>query len=150
MLKWRIAIGTAGVALGLFGVYRLFTQVPLDNLFALARWLIGAVILHDLILSPLVVGAGWAISRVVPSPGRGFVQAGLIIAGLITVIAIPMIYREDTHPRSKAILQQDYSRNLAILLGIIAGVALLAYAARVARDRSHRSVGLSTNDDASS
>ena len=47
------------------------------------------------------------------------------MAAMVTVIAIPMIYRRDSQPVSKAILNQNFGANLTLLLGIIAGATLL-------------------------
>ena len=55
---------------------------------------------------------------------------------MVTVIAVPMIYRANTHPPSKALLLQDFGINLTVLLAAIGGMTLTAYAIRVARDRS--------------
>lgn len=134
----RIPLGIAGVLLGLFGVFRLLTQVPPSALVILALWLVGALVIHDGILSPVVVGVGWAVARVVPPRARRYLQGALIMAALVTVIAIPMIYRQDSQPRSKSMLLQDFGANLTLLIGIIAGLSLLAYAVQVARDQPGR------------
>ena len=133
MRGWRIALGAAGVLLGVFGVFRLLTQIPNDDLVVLALWLIGALVIHDGVLSPIVVGVGWAISRVVPPRGRRYLQAALIIGAVVTVIAIPMIYRRDSQPKSKAILQQDFGGNLALLPRTVAALTLQYYRVRVPR-----------------
>ncbi len=136
MRTWRIVLGIAGIALGLFGIGRLLTQIPPQSLVLVAAWLIGALIIHDGILSPLVVTVGWVLARYVPPRARRYLQAGLIVGGLVTVIAIPMIYLRGSQPASKAILLQNYGGNLTLLLGIVAGASLVAYAIRVAWDRS--------------
>ena len=41
-----------------------------------------------------------------------------------------------------ALLLRDYPANLVLLIGLIAGVTLVGYAARVARDFYHRSACL--------
>lgn len=132
-MRLRIVVGAAGALLGLFGALRLVTQIPLGHLVVLAIWLIGAVVIHDGILSPLVVGIGWAISRSVPARARGSLQFALIVAGLVTVVAIPLIYRQGSQPASKAILRQQYGGNLTVLLGIIVAITLVLYAVQVAR-----------------
>jgi hypothetical protein len=132
----RIGLAAAGLALGLFGVYRLLTQIPPASLLALAVWLAAALVLHDAVLAPVVVGTGWTLRRVVPDRGRRFLQAGLIVAGLITVVAAPMIVLRGTQPAVKALLLQNYGANLAILLALVAGVLVLAYAVQVRQDRS--------------
>lgn len=115
-MRTRILLAVCGVALAAFEAFRLLTQVGFSDLVVLALWLAAAVAIHDGILSPLVVSAGWAISRFVPSRGRPYLQFGLVVAVLVTVIAVPLIIREDTQPGSKAILNQAYGGNLTILL----------------------------------
>jgi len=138
MKFWRIACATAGILLLLFGAVNLLTNVDFGSLLLLALWLIGAVVIHDGIVSPLVIGVGWFIHRTVPPRARRYLQGGLIAAGLITVVAIPMISQQGAEPASKALLQQNFGGNLTILLGVVAAVSLCLYAARTARDtRQH-------------
>lgn len=134
-MQWRVLLAVPGIALGLFGIFRLLTQIPGADLMLLAVWLIGALVLHDGLLSPVVGGIGWAIAHVVPPRARRFLQPGLIVGALITVIALPEIYRRNTQPASKGILRQNYSSNLAIALGIITVVMIAAYAVQLIRDR---------------
>ena len=152
-MRLRLPLGIAGVLLSLFGVFRLVTQVPPFPLVILALWLVGALVIHDGILSPVVVGVGWAIARVVRPRARRYLQVALIMAALVTVIAIPMIYRQDSQPRSKSMLLQNFGLNLTLLIGIIAALSLLAYAVRVARDQSGQrpsAAGAPPPDDSSS
>jgi hypothetical protein len=131
----RLVIGGAGIALGLFGVFRLVTQIPAVDLFVLLVWLLGALVIHDGILSPVVVGIGALLERYVPARARTYLQAALVAGALVTVIALPMIDRQDSQPAGKAILRQNFSANLGILVGVIAAVSLLLYAIRLVRDR---------------
>lgn len=143
-MRTRLALGAAGVALALYGVFRLVTQVPLADLIVLVVWLVLAVAIHDGVLSPAVIAIGWLLNRLVPKRARGHVAAALIGGGLVTVIAIPLIYREGSQPPDKAILRQDYTSNLTVLLAAIAAASLALYAGRVVRDhrldveRAHR------------
>jgi len=136
MLRWRIVLAVAGVSLGTLGVGRLLTQIPSHSLVLLAAWLIGAIIIHDGIVSPLVVTVGWLLRRFVPARGRGYLQAGLVMGALVTIIAIPMIHLRNSQPAAKAILRQNFAGNLTLLLGIIGAATLILYAIRVARDQT--------------
>lgn len=140
MRAWRIGLSVAGILLALFGAVNIFATVPFGALIVLALWMIGAVIIHDGIIAPATVTIGWALAKVIPPRARRYVQAFLISGGLITIIAIPLILRRNTQPVSKAILQQNYAGNLTVLLGIIAGLSLLAYAAHVAHDQRPRTM----------
>ncbi|HJY46803.1 MAG TPA: hypothetical protein VJ301_19500 [Propionibacteriaceae bacterium] len=136
MKIWRIILGVVGIGIGTYGISQLLTQIPRQTLALLAFWLIGALIIHNGLLSPAVVGVGAALRRYIPDRGRRYLQFGLIMAAMVTVIAVPMIYRAHTQPPAKALLLQDFAVNLTVLLAAIGGGTLIAYAIRVARDRS--------------
>jgi hypothetical protein len=131
---WRIILAAAGILLGLFGVYHLFTQIPLSSLVALGVWLLAALLIHDGLLSPAVVGLGLLLRRFVPDRGRRYLQAALLMGALVTVVAVPMIYLRGSQPPVKALLLQNYGLNLTLILGLIAAITLSLYAIRVARD----------------
>jgi hypothetical protein len=136
MLAWRvvlIVLGLAGIA---YGVSQLLLHVTPADLLRLALWLVAALVLVELVLGPALVGAGWLLRRWVPDRGRRYLQTGLIIAAMITVIALPMIYLQGGQPPAKALLVQDYRVNLAVLVGLVAVGTGAAYAVRVARDRA--------------
>ena len=135
MLLGRRAFAAAGVALLAYGVARLFLTLAWTDLFLLLVWMVGAVAIHDGVLSPLVLAVGAALRRWVPDRGRRFLQLGLITGAMITVIALPMIYLEGSQPAEKAILLQHYGLNLTVLLGLVAIVTLVLYTVRVAHDR---------------
>jgi len=134
MRRWRQALVAAGVLLLLYGGVRLVAGVP-EALPGLALWMVGIVVIHDGLLSPLIVGVGWLLARTVPPGGRRYLQAALVVGGLITIIAIPLITRQGTQPPAKALLLQNYGANLAILLGLVAALNLAAYLVTAARER---------------
>jgi hypothetical protein len=135
MLVGRIAFAAAGIALLLFGLSRLATKVPPGLGVWVGVWLVAALIIHDGLLAPLVIGVGAALRRFVPDRGRRYLQLGLIMMGIVTVIALPLAYRRFTQPPGKAMLLQDYVLNWGVLLGVLGGITLILYAIRVARDR---------------
>jgi len=130
--KYRIALLTAGGLLLMLGSFRLGTELDAGDLVVLGVWLVAAVAIHDGFIAPIAIGAGVALTRV-PPRARRYLQGGLIVGALITVIAIPLIARRGTQPASKAILLRDYGANLALLLGLVVAVALVLYALRVVR-----------------
>ena len=139
MKAWRIILAVAGIALLAFGVFRLLSEIPTHSLVILAVWLLAALIIHDALLEPSVVGVGWLLRRYVPDRGRRYVQVALIMIALVTVIAIPMIFLRDSQPAAKALLLRNYGANLVVIVTILAIVSLILYALRAARDRSWKS-----------
>ena len=131
----RIVLAVVGIVAILYGAGRILFSVPPPLLVLLGVWLVGALLIQHGVVSPLVVAVGVALRRLVPDRGRRFLQIGLILAAMVTVVAIPLIIRQGTQPPAKALLLQNYAANLTLLLGLIAGVTLIAYAVRVARDR---------------
>lgn len=134
MERTRTALGVAGVALIAFGLFRLLTDLDPGDLVVLGVWLLVAVLIHDGVVAPATVGVGVALTRL-PARGRRYVQGGLIVGALVTVLALPLINREGTQPAAESLLMRDYAANLALLLGLVAAVAAVLYAARVIRDR---------------
>ncbi len=136
MRVWRIILAVLGVLVLLYGIINLGIHIPAATLVWVAVWLIAAVIIHNGVVSPVVIGVSTLLRRLVPDRGRRYLQAALITAVPVTVIALPLIYREGSQPPSKAMLLQNFTANLGLLLGIIAAGCLVGYAIRVARDRS--------------
>ena len=134
MLQWRIGLAVSGVLLLGYGVMRLVTQLDTSDLLSLVAWLVVAVALHDAVIAPLTVGTGVVVTRV-PPRARRYVQGALVVAALITVVAIPLIDRRGTQPAVKALLLRNYAGNLALLLGLTAAVAVVLYVVRVLRDQ---------------
>jgi hypothetical protein len=131
----RIGLAVVGIVLVLYGAGRILSSVPPPLLVLLGVWLVGALLIQHGVVSPLVVAVGVALRRLVPDRGRRFLQLGLIVAAMVAVVAVPLIIRQGTQPPAKALLLQDYAANLTLLVGLIAGVTLVGYAVRVARDR---------------
>ena len=136
MGRWRLVLGILGVLVVLYGVVNLGMHIPIQTLAWVAVWLVAAVLIHQGLVSPIVIGVSSLLRRLIPDRGRRYLQAALITAVPVTVIAIPMIYRQGSQPPSKALLLQNFTGNLGLLLGIIAALCLVGYAMRVARDRS--------------
>ena len=137
MGPWRLILGLVGLLVLLYGIVNLLIHIPISTLVWVAVWLIAAVVIHHGLISPVVVSVSSVLRRLVPDRGRRYVQIALVTAVPVTVIAIPMIYRQGSQPPSKALLLQNFTANLGLLLGIIAAVSLVGYAVRVARDGSH-------------
>jgi hypothetical protein len=87
-----------------------------------------------------VIGIGWLLARYVPSRARRHLQAGLIAGGLVSSVAVLLIWRQDKYgATSLTLLQQDYRRNLLILLAIVAAGSLAGYLIEAFRPAtSHR------------
>lgn len=131
----RIVLGLIGGAMIIYGAARLLHGLPPALLALLGAWLLGALLIHHGVVSPAIIAVGAALRRV-PDRARAFLQGGLIMAGAVSVIAVPLMVRQLSQPPSKAMLLQHYGVNLLVLLAVITAGTLITYAIRVARDRS--------------
>jgi hypothetical protein len=136
MGPWRLVLGILGVLVVLYGIVNLGVHIPIQTLAWVAVWLVAAVIIHHGVVSPVVIAVSSLLRRLIPDRGRRYLQTALIAAVPVTVIAIPLIYRQGSQPPSKALLLQNFTANLGLLLGIIGAVCLVGYAIRVARNPS--------------
>ncbi|MGW0553861.1 hypothetical protein ACWDZ6_06620 [Streptomyces sp. NPDC002926] len=109
----RIVTGALGLALMAFGTSLLVTGGQLKDV---ALWLAGAIVLHDGIVAPLVLGIGLLMAAV---PARGTVRGALVVAGCLTVIALPVLLRPGA-PKNASVLPLDYVRNWLIALAAVA------------------------------
>ncbi len=137
MLAARITLAVIGIGLLLYGAFELLTHVPPAILVWVLVWLVAALLVHDLVLAPGVVGLGWVIGSRVPPRGRRYLQAGLIVAAMFTVIALPLMLRQGSRPPAKAMLLQNYAVNWLLLLLCVAVVVTGAYLLRRSPDRPH-------------
>ncbi|MEP6761051.1 MAG: hypothetical protein ABJA93_06765 [Sporichthyaceae bacterium] len=132
MARQRLATGAAGVLLGLYGVLRLVTENSLRDLLFIAVWMVAAVAIHDGVLSPAVLVVG-RLLRAVPARARRWVQLVLVVGALVTIVALPLLHKQGSQPESKALLVNDYSDRLTVLLVVLAVVGLAGYAVQAAR-----------------
>ncbi|WP_371655588.1 MULTISPECIES: hypothetical protein [unclassified Streptomyces] len=128
----RYAVGALGVATMGLGVSLVWAQSPWD----VAVWLVGAIVLHDGLIAPLVLLVGLGVMATRPGV-RGPLRAALVTAGCLTAIALPVILRPGPY-NNATVLPLDYLRNWLVLLAVVvvgAGLVVAGKRVRKARDR---------------
>ena len=123
----RLAVGAAGVLVGLYGAY-LLLELGLSNLVSAVVWLAAGVVVHDGVLGPALVGAGVLVAALVRGPARAPVTAGLVVLGTVTVTAIPVLTRMGARADNPTLLDRHYVVGwlvfaafvgLAVLVGVL-------------------------------
>ncbi|MFE4546584.1 hypothetical protein [Streptomyces sp. NPDC056785] len=128
----RYLMGAAGVALLGEGASLLLDVRDLTDVLV---WLGGAVVLHDALIAPLVLLAGLVLVR---GGVRGPVRGALVVAGALTLVALPVLLRPG-RPANSSVLPLDYPRNLLIAWATVATAMVFVLAVRgVARRRRPR------------
>ncbi|MEW2353291.1 hypothetical protein [Spirillospora sp. NPDC029432] len=114
-------VGGALIAFGLWGILTSTDSAPADW----ALWLGGAAIVHDAVLVPVVLLAG-ALTTRLPATWKHRVQAALLIAGTVTLVALPMVLGLGERPDNPSLLPLPYTRNLLLVIAVTAALAFVA------------------------
>lgn len=112
---WRWALGAAGVAAMSLGAALLLTDHRIGSPAGVPAWLAAGVLLHDGVLVPLVL----AVGAFLPLRVRGPLRAGLLTAGCLTLVALPVMLRQG-QGANPSVLPLDYVRNWGLAMGVVA------------------------------
>jgi hypothetical protein len=126
---WIGAIaGLALIAIGLRGLVhdRAATQ-PSD----LIKWLLGAGIVHDAVIAPVVVVAAWITGRIVPARARSPIRLGLAGTALLVVLIWPLVQGWGRRTANPSALPLDYGRNLIATLAVLWAVVIVVAVVRL-------------------
>jgi hypothetical protein len=130
----RWTLGLAGAGLIGYGAHRIASGGLATDPTDLGRWLLAGVLGHDLLIAGLTAAGGWLLTRLTPAAVRPAIQGGLLVAGSLTLVAVPVLSGRGGrgNPSTDPL---DYPRNLAAaLLAVAAGTAAAA-AWRLRRSR---------------
>ncbi|MGH2456282.1 MAG: hypothetical protein ACRDHD_08510 [Candidatus Limnocylindria bacterium] len=127
-----------GWAVTTAGVWGLVSEPAKTRPGESVRFVVGAALVHDLLLAPVVVLAGWAVAKVVPARARGPVQAALIVSAMVVLFAVPFVRGYGRVATNPSILPRNYGAGLVVILGAVWAVAAVAVFRRWRRARSRR------------
>jgi len=103
-----------------------------DDWFGVALWLVGAAVLHDLVLVPLYAGADRALTRVLGAAGHrdwtGYVRVPALLSGLLLLVWFPLISGQvaDRYRSATALSGDGFlSRWLLVTAALFGGSAVL-------------------------
>ena len=121
-------MGWVAILIGLFGIFDHGSQADPLRVF---RLLIGLNIFNDAVVVPVVLGVGFAAHRWVPRWLLVPTQVWLIICGVVSLYAYPLVGGFGRKPSQPSELPFNYSHNLLIVLSCItlfcAGLAVRAW-----------------------
>lgn len=119
----RLLVGAAGLALGVVGVTHLLDETRPGTVWQVLLWAGGVLALHDGVLVPVVLAVGLLVTG-----GRlgGVWRAGLLTAGTVTLVALPVLLRPG-RPANASVLPLDYPLGLTLVLSaVVAGTGATA------------------------
>jgi hypothetical protein len=118
-----LVVGTPLMAFGVAGVVRDASDTrPAD----LASWVVGAALVHDLVLAPLVITGVWVLGRASRSRLPAMMWWALGATLVVAFVAWPLVEGFGQDPSTPSLLPRDYSEGLVVLLAAIWGTAALS------------------------
>jgi hypothetical protein len=114
----------AGWAIMAFGIVGVLTNTGDTRPGEWARWFLGAAVVHDGLLAPAVLLAGTAVARLLPGRVRAPVQAGLVVMGVVTLFAFPLVRGYGVRPDNPTVVFRNYTPPLLVVLAAISLVTV--------------------------
>lgn len=135
-LFWAgLVVGWGMIAYGIRGV---FIDSAATRPTDLARWVVGAAIVHDALIAPLAFTIGWLVTRVLPRRVANPVKAGLGASFVLVTFSWGLVRGYGRRHSIPSALPLDYGRNLAISLAVIWIVVIAFAATALIRTRPRR------------
>lgn len=138
--RLRLALGALGVLVTVFGVHVVFRDVAPASYLGLAIWLAAAVVLHDGVLAPSLTvlrAAARRAGRHVPAAAVGLAEAGFLVGGAVTLLAVPEIWAKHLGPLNPTVLPGSYGQALLVTWVVVVAVTVVAVVAVALRARRH-------------
>lgn len=136
-----MAIRRARIALVLFGLgflglgaYVAWIWLSHKQYFRVLEWLIGALIVHDGVIAPivfLVTLLARRAGRRVAAPIVALVTGALVVGGIVALLFGPEVIKKAIGTASSSILPQNYALHLVVFylgLAVLTGGAVAFYA----------------------
>ncbi|WP_158889230.1 hypothetical protein [Amycolatopsis anabasis] len=103
--------------------------------FAALGWLLGGPIAHDALVAPAAGLAGLVLTRFAPRPWRVPLLVGAVLSAVLTLLAIPLLWRPFGVPVNPGLHDADTGAGLLVSLAAVWTVVLVTGLVRTLRSR---------------
>jgi len=117
-----------GAVIGLpmlaYGVWGAIDERSRTKPWELARWVIGADIVHDAIWAPVIVAASWLIGRLIPRIAQTPVRWASATTAVLALIAWPFLRGYGRDASIPSLLDRNYATGLLTYIAVVWVIAL--------------------------
>jgi hypothetical protein len=113
------ALGALGWALMAFGAWGILARAPATAPPELAAWVVGAAVVHDLMVAPVVFTVGRTVARTTRGLPRAAIQVGLVLTGILVLYSIPVVGGFGRLGDNPSLLPRGYGASLVALLAAV-------------------------------
>jgi hypothetical protein len=85
----------------------------------LARWVIGAALVQDLVVVPVAIAIALLARRFTPRRAWPPVRAGLAATGILALVGWPFVRGYGDDPTNPSLLPRNYGAGLAAAIGVV-------------------------------
>lgn len=123
-----------------FGVRGVLMNSRATDPAVLARWVIGADLVHDFVVAPVAIAIGAFAGRFAPRRWRAPLQAGLFATGIVLIVgwAPWRGYGRSLVPDNPSVQPLDYTTAIATVLAVIWSAVVVAIVVNRLAARSRR------------
>ncbi|MDQ6928153.1 MAG: hypothetical protein M3159_05750 [Actinomycetota bacterium] len=134
-LFWPLAL--LGWLVMTYAIRGIFMHSRDTNPSQLFRLLVGLDLVHDLVLAPLVIAAGYGLTKLVPARVRPPVTAGLFVSAAVVLYSYPLVRGFGRFAAfNSSRLPNNYATGLVVVLAAIWVVTGVLVAVRLRRHQS--------------
>lgn len=90
-MRARILLGAVGVPVGIYGAWLLLSRQDTGQIVDAGIWLGAGVLLHDFVLTAVVLVVAALGTRLLPASARTAATVGLIVLATVTLVAVPVL-----------------------------------------------------------
>jgi len=117
MRRARIILIAVGVVVLGLGAMTMVNDVEFNQIIGVGIWIVGAIVIHDAILSPVLLGIDVLMRRSGRRVSLGVVviiQVGIVVGAIMSLLVIPEIYAKTLGTQNDTVLPLDYGLHLAL------------------------------------
>lgn len=108
-----------GILLAAYGGWLLLSRQTFAQVQEVAVWAIAGVVLHDVVVAPLAIAAGWLAARLLPRTVAPAAALVLVVVGTLSIVAVPVLVHGAAPQGNPTLLDRDYFLGWTTLVLVI-------------------------------
>jgi hypothetical protein len=122
-----------------FGVVSALDHAGSTDPLAFTAYLLGALVAHDFVLIPVVLGFGIVVGRRIPARVRGPFLGAMVVSGVLVLASYPALGGFGRLAGNPSLLPRDYAAGLLLTITVVWAATAVLVVGRIRRGRHTRS-----------